>query len=546
MAAAALAKAIADGQLAQVPQAAYELVASDDALFPLSVVEWQVASTAHSRIVLDKTFRASERLPFFAGRLAHAVRILEGAHATGELTPGSLLINLDDGAVERGIAFCSRHPNDILVPDTVFISTRGQSRLRDLWSRRALSWKRRLPTVFWRGNTTGRWIRDWRDLPRLAMCRLAQARPDVFDAGISKVVQIPPEAEAEIRREGLFRPFIPEEMLDFYQYHIDIDGNTNAWSGLFLKLLSGSPVLKVRSCLGFTQWYDDRLREWENYVPVEPEMTDLMEKVEWLKGHDDAAERIGLAGRALAESMTFEAEMAQSANRLATALRSKLTEAPKLTLAAAIMHKLYGGNMYSDVGVDMPEDLQGWNSRHPVLAKIVADKRPSIIVDVGVWKGASTLFFAELLNLNGTDGAVIAIDTFLGSPEHWSTGGQMSDLIERKWGRPLLYEQFLSNVIRRGATERVVPLPQTSTNAAVILRRLGVQIDLVHIDASQEYESVMQDAQAFWPLLRPGGVLVGDDYHESWPGVVRAAEELARTLNRKLEIAPPKWILRKE
>jgi hypothetical protein len=98
-----------------------------------------------------------------------------------------------------------------------------------------------------------------------------------------------------------------------FKYQIDIDGYTNSWPGLFTKLLSGSPVLKILSPLGWRQWYYDRLKEWEHFVPVESPGDDLVEKVAWLRKNDDAAQRIGASGGALAQSMTFESEIVRGA-----------------------------------------------------------------------------------------------------------------------------------------------------------------------------------------------------------------------------------------
>ena len=51
---------------------------------------------------------------------------------------------------------------------------------------------------------------------------------------------------------------------------------------------------------------------------------------------------------------------------------------------------------------------------------------------------------------------------------------------------------------------------------------------LVHIDAAHDYASVSEDIRAWWPLLRPGGTLLGDDFTASYLSVVRAACDFAR------------------
>jgi hypothetical protein len=106
-----------------------------------------------------------------------------------------------------------------------------------------------------------------------------------------------------------------------YRYQIDIDGNSNAWEGLFMRLLTGSPVLKVASGPGYEQWYYDRLIPWTNFVPVAADMSDLAEKVSWLRANDDIARRIGEAGRSLAWSLD-EREVAGASPVIRAAMRA--------------------------------------------------------------------------------------------------------------------------------------------------------------------------------------------------------------------------------
>nr|USU34236.1 class I SAM-dependent methyltransferase [Methylobacterium sp. OTU13CASTA1] len=50
---------------------------------------------------------------------------------------------------------------------------------------------------------------------------------------------------------------------------------------------------------------------------------------------------------------------------------------------------------------------------------------------------------------------------------------------------------------------------------------------MIHIDAGHDYRAVMSDLEAWWPLVRPGGWVIGDDYvHDGhWPGVRQAFDE---------------------
>ena len=49
-----------------------------------------------------------------------------------------------------------------------------------------------------------------------------------------------------------------------------------------------------------------------------------------------------------------------------------------------------------------------------------------------------------------------------------------------------------------------------STEAASII--LDETVDVVYIDARHDYRSVAQDIDAWWPKVRPGGILAGHDY----------------------------------
>jgi hypothetical protein len=78
-----------------------------------------------------------------------------------------------------------------------------------------------------------------------------------------------------------------------------------------------------------------------------------------------------------------------------------------------------------------------------------------------------------------------------------------------------------------------------------ILEALNIRASIVHVDAAHEYKEVLRDAQDYWRILEAGGVMIGDDYHESWPGVIRAARDFAQKAGQQLIIDEPKWIVKK-
>jgi hypothetical protein len=212
-------------------------------------------------------------------------------------------------------------------------------------------------------------------------------------------------------------------------------------------------------------------------------------------------------------------------------------------LQRTIMHRLYGHDIWEQFWpAASPDEVHGWNGNHPSLRRLAVCTGDAVVIDVGVWKGQSTITMAHAMKDAGIDGCVIAIDTFLGSAEHWDSA---RSLFTRSHGLPDLYATFLANVHTAGVTDYVVPMPQTSATAAILLRRSCITASVAHIDAAHEYEAVLKDAEDYWGLLAPGAYLIGDDYHPTWPGVVRAAGEFSAKHCRPLTIEPPKWILQK-
>jgi hypothetical protein len=192
----------------------------------------------------------------------------------------------------------------------------------------------------------------------------------------------------------------------------------------------------------------------------------------------------------------------------------------------------YPGRLYRS-------DSQGWGSTHRYLAEAIETIRPSVIVEIGVWKGGSIITLASKMKEMNLDGVVIAIDTWLGAWDHW-TSDEWFDHLNFNNGYPSLYHTFATNVIEAGLQDYVLPIPLDSTNAANVLRHHGIGPDVVHIDAGHDRNAVTSDLREWWPMIRPGGVLIGDDYPD-WPGVKAAFDDFFSGLDRvPLEFEAPK------
>jgi hypothetical protein len=132
---------------------------------------------------------------------------------------------------------------------------------------------------------------------------------------------------------------------------------------------------------------------------------------------------------------------------------------------------------------------------------------------------------------------LLCVDTWLGSGEFQGRARDAERDLRRANGWPMVYFEFLANMKLAGLQRVVTPWPCPSLIAARCLRTTpGIDLfDVVYIDASHDYDDVRADIAAWWPLVRAGGLLCGDDYDPvSDPGVVQAVNEFDQRRSRKV------------
>ena len=209
----------------------------------------------------------------------------------------------------------------------------------------------------------------------------------------------------------------------------------------------------------------------------------------------------------------------------------------------SIREKIHAVNPYEGFKAFNYLDLQGWNGDGQVIQDLVREVKPKLIVEVGSWKGQSAATMGALVK--GSNCEIVCVDTWLGAAEFWTDQDDPDRYKSLKLvnGYPSVYYQFLSNMVQLGLQNTVTPFPQSSLIAARLLRLWDAEPQLIYIDASHQYDDVMADLKAYWPLVQPGGVMFGDDYHPGWPGVVKAVKEFSDYFH--LEVRDRYWILRK-
>jgi len=224
----------------------------------------------------------------------------------------------DDGPI---IGFCSDRAASLLIPDRGFHTSRGYATERRQGAT-APAFDVRDPTIMWRGGPTGRGkiISPWMDVgnrnlrQRVRMCLLLR---DLSDPRLGQVDVRCVLGRRYLARRGVAEAFHDARIVGAYtpqhtwtgrQFAIDVDGVSNAFSNLFIRLLYGCCVIKIASPFGYTQWYYDRLEPWRHFVPVRADLTDLIDAITWCRGHPRDCREIAAAGQEVAMAMTHEVE----------------------------------------------------------------------------------------------------------------------------------------------------------------------------------------------------------------------------------------------
>lgn len=185
-------------------------------------------------------------------------------------------------------------------------------------------------------------------------------------------------------------------------------------------------------------------------------------------------------------------------------------------------------------------DNSGWNSEDSLTADAIAKLRPSVIFDVGVWNGRSTIHMARLCRNQGIQVTIYAIDVFFGL-----VPGAIGDLpasqVPVYWDSPTRYQQFLFNVATAGFDDCIIPVCNFTRWAARMLAHWNVKAQLIRVDAGHDEDFVYADLCDYWPLLASGGVMTGDDFSDTYPGVKQAVAHFTQERGLSYEVVDGHW-----
>ena len=128
-------------------------------------------------------------------------------------------------------------------------------------------------------------------------------------------------------------------------------------------------------------------------------------------------------------------------------------------------------------------------------------------LEIGSFEGRSAVWIVQYMMEDG--GELICVDTWEGGAEH--VNGEMSGAEDR-------FKHNIDLIMGNFVDRDVQPIKSTSVDALGNLISYKKHFDFIYIDGSHLAKDVLTDACMAWPLLKPKGFMVFDDYSWKPPG----------------------------
>jgi predicted O-methyltransferase YrrM len=167
-----------------------------------------------------------------------------------------------------------------------------------------------------------------------------------------------------------------------------------------------------------------------------------------------------------------------------------------------------------------PTQVPGWCHHGTKILELVERYQPKVCVELGTWLGASAIPVARAVRRWG--GTVTCVDTWAGDVHAQPTRPEA----------PWMLVSCARYLMDAGVGANVRLIPALTSEAAKCWTE---PIDYLYIDAAHDYASVKADLEAWVPHVKPGGLILGDDYeHRLFPGVREAWDEFEQAMGLTL------------
>lgn len=160
--------------------------------------------------------------------------------------------------------------------------------------------------------------------------------------------------------------------------------------------------------------------------------------------------------------------------------------------------------------------------KHRIDLNKLLPKNP-VTVELGVAEG----YFSEDILRDWKPSKHYAVDLWETHGEYFGDAGSPQDWHDRNYKAAFeRLSKYPNCEILRGPTTRMQQYVGDNT------------VDLVSVDACHSLECVRDDIQAWWPKLKPGGIMAFHDYENVDYGVKQAVQEWADKIGMPVFLLP--------
>jgi glycosyltransferase involved in cell wall biosynthesis len=333
------------------------------------------------------------------------------------------------------------------------------------------SWDNRISKVFWRGGTSGY------DRPSIRMKVTDKLHGKSYaDVKLTKWGNW--ENEKDIPEEH-FGDRCDMQKHVLYKYILIIDGNCIASNHQWVFGSGAVPIMVTHPSNEY--WFKKYLKPMVHYVPIQYDLSDLTEKIEWLISNDDEAKKIS------ENAMQFASEVFSS-------------EFQKRYIDIQISNLL-------KIEKDWIGDIKSaWIGHRGFAEWLVTQFENPKIVELGVDYGFSTFVFANALK--GTNGIIYGIDLFEGDVHAGSRNTYLS----------------VKNNIRLHDLKNIEIIVE---DFAKVSQPWSNPLDILHIDGLHTYDAVKSDFTNWSRHVKDDGVILFHDIAVAEFGVKDFFKELS-------------------
>ena len=187
----------------------------------------------------------------------------------------------------------------VMASNKYFLSDCSDAYHKKEWDKIIVDWKKKKELCIFRGSATGCGITLENNM-RLKASDMSIDYPDLLDAGITdwkaRMRKYSGKGIEIINKDG-FRFKLANKINNIekseYKYILNIDGYVSAYR-LSSELSMGSVVLIVKS--DYKLWFSDKLIEYVHYVPVNSDLSNLIDIIKWCKKNDKKCKDIASNG----------------------------------------------------------------------------------------------------------------------------------------------------------------------------------------------------------------------------------------------------------